>query len=107
MSGRARSILSNALNLRCSFLRETFEPILRMCQSRLDDHEKLDRASPIPTATPHLCVSDRWALFVRRRSENFLLNDIANLKKAVESAGDCSTGWCDQEIVTEASHLLM
>jgi hypothetical protein len=79
MSGRARSILSNALNLRCSFLRETFEPILRMCQSRLDDHEKLDRASPVPTATPHLCVSDRWALFVQRRSENFLLNDIANL----------------------------
>jgi very-short-patch-repair endonuclease len=77
------------------FLRETFEPTLRMCQSRLDadgrylpDHEKLDPASPIPTAAPHLCVSDRWVLFVRRRSDNFLLNDIANLKKSVESAGD-------------------
>lgn len=77
------------------YLRETFEPTLRVCQSRLDadgrylpDHEKLDPASPIPAAAPHLCVSDRWVLFLRRRSDNFLLNDIANLKESVESAGD-------------------
>jgi very-short-patch-repair endonuclease len=75
------------------FLRDTFEPALRACQTRLDaegrflpDHEKLDPTLSMPGAASHLCVSDRWVIFGRRRSENFLLNDIANLKKSVDSA---------------------
>jgi REase_MTES_1575/AAA domain len=33
-------------------------------------------------------VSDRWVLFVRPRSDNFLLKDIENLKKSAERAAD-------------------
>ena len=76
------------------FLRDTFEPALRACQTRLDaegrylpDNETLEPAAPSPDAATHLCVSDRWVIFVRRRSDNFLLNDIKNLKKSIESAG--------------------
>jgi hypothetical protein len=75
------------------FLFDTFEPALRACQTRLDaegrylpDHEKLSPATPVPAAASHLCVSDRWVLFVRRRSDNFLLNEISNLKKSIETA---------------------
>jgi len=75
------------------FLHDTFEPALRACQTRLDaegrylpDHEKLDAAASVPAAASHLCVSDRWVIFARRRSDNFLLNDIANLKKSIEAA---------------------
>jgi hypothetical protein len=71
----------------------TFEHALRACQTRLDaegrylpDHEKLSPTAPVPPATSQLCVSDRWAIFVRRRSDNFLLNDISHLKDCIESA---------------------
>jgi very-short-patch-repair endonuclease len=43
---------------------------------------------PVPAAASHLCVSDRWVIFVRPRSDNFLLNDIANLTKSIETDGD-------------------
>jgi very-short-patch-repair endonuclease len=75
------------------FLRDAFEPALRACQARLDaqgrylpDHEKLNPITAAPAAVPNLCVSDRWVIFVRRRSDNFLLNDISNLKKSIEVA---------------------
>ena len=76
------------------FLLDTFEPALRACQTRLDpdgrylpDHEKINADMPVPAAASHLCVSDRWVIFVRRRSDNFLLNDIANLTKSIETTG--------------------
>ncbi len=75
------------------FLRDTFEPALRACQTRLDpegrylpDYEKLNSDVPVPVATANLCVSNRWVIYVRRRSDNFLLNDIYNLKKSIEIA---------------------
>jgi hypothetical protein len=77
------------------FLLDTFEPALRACQTRLDpegrylpDQEKISADMPVPAAASHLCVSDRWVIFVRRRSDNFLLNDIANLTKSIETGGD-------------------
>ena len=77
------------------FRRDTFEPTLRACQTRLDaegqylpDHEKLNSAASVPTATFHLSVTDRWVIFLRRRSDNFLLNDIANLKKSIETVAN-------------------
>ena len=51
------------------FLQDTFEPVLRACQTRLDaegrylpDHERLNPAAPVPAVTSHLCVSDRWVI---------------------------------------------
>ena len=77
------------------FLHDTFEPVLRACQTRLDaegrylpDQEKLNPAASAPLAASHLCVTDRWVIFVRRRSDNFLLNDIANIKESIKTAAD-------------------
>jgi very-short-patch-repair endonuclease len=73
------------------FVKESFEPALRACQSRLDpegrylpDQVALEPTASLPAAAEHLTVSDRWVLFARRRSENFLLADLANLKESVE-----------------------
>lgn len=72
------------------FRTETFEPILRACQTRIDfearylpDFGSIEPGEPLPSADPNLSVSDRWVLFARRRSDNFLLNDLAELKKSV------------------------
>jgi len=73
------------------FQRETFEPVLRSCQTRLDpegtylpdsQHIEPDEAPPPPSQ--NLVVSDRWVLFARKRSDNFLLQDLANLKASIE-----------------------
>jgi uncharacterized protein Yka (UPF0111/DUF47 family) len=42
---------------------------------------------PLPAANPELSVSDRWVIFVRRRSDNFLLNDLAKLTKSIDVTG--------------------
>jgi very-short-patch-repair endonuclease len=77
------------------FLRETFEPILRACQSQIDaegrylpDGDALDLASGVPAPAPQLAVSDRWVIFARRRNDSFLLRDIQNLQNAVQEAKD-------------------
>lgn len=74
------------------FARDDFEPTLRACQARLaadgrylPDHAALAPTEPPPAATSQLTVSDRWVLFARRRSDNFLLTDLENLKGALEA----------------------
>ena len=49
------------------FLRETFEPILRACQSQIDaegrylpDSDAVDPSDGIPPASAQLTFSDRW-----------------------------------------------
>ena len=49
------------------FLRETFEPMLRACQSQIDaegrylpDSDAVDPSDGIPPASAQLTVSDRW-----------------------------------------------
>jgi very-short-patch-repair endonuclease/transcription elongation GreA/GreB family factor len=76
------------------FVLDTFEPALRACQTRIDpegrylpDHEKLSADKPVPAANAELVVSDRWVIFVRRRSDNFLLSDLAKLTKSIDAAG--------------------
>lgn len=72
------------------FRRESTEPTLRACQTLLDpdgrylpDHGPLPLNEP-PPAAEHLTVTDRWVLFARRRSDNFILADIRALAQAVE-----------------------
>jgi very-short-patch-repair endonuclease len=79
------------------FVKESFEPALRACQSRLDaegrylpDHAVFEPMAPVPPPDEHLVVSDRWVLFARRRSDNFLLADLANLKKSIEDKAQAS-----------------
>jgi very-short-patch-repair endonuclease len=75
------------------FRRDGFEPVLRACQARLDvegvylpDREAVPPGDPLPASREHLFVSDRWVLFARRRSDNFILADLQNLKRSVEQA---------------------
>lgn len=77
------------------FKPETYEPILRICQSYLDVDARyiLDDASikldaELPRASENLLISNRWVIFARRRSENFLLQDIINLKHSVKHKED-------------------
>jgi len=73
------------------FDRDAFELVLRACQTRLDpegiylpDNERIEPTAPPPPATQNLVVTDRWVLAARKRSDNFLLQDIENLKRAIE-----------------------
>jgi hypothetical protein len=74
------------------FRRESYEPALRSCQARLDpDGRFLENPAALPLNEPlpaadHLAINDRWVLFARRRSDNFVLADIRNLQNAVERA---------------------
>jgi hypothetical protein len=73
------------------FRRETFEPILKICGSQLDpegrylpDHRVLQATDPVPEPDGEfLTVSDRFALYARRRSTNSVLRDIERLKTAI------------------------
>ncbi len=72
------------------FARETFEPILRGCQSQLDpegrylpDSDPAEPTEELPSANAQLTVSDRWVIFARRRNDSFLLKDIQNLQASV------------------------
>lgn len=77
------------------YRRDSFELILRLCQTRLDpegrylpDVLKGDPKSPLPEPDRQLSVSDRWVIFARKRSQNFLLRDIENLKNSIEQQKD-------------------
>jgi len=52
----------------------------------LPDSERIEATAPPPSATQNLVVTDRWVLAARKRSDNFLLQDIANLKVAIEES---------------------
>lgn len=75
------------------FERDSFELVLRACQTRLDpegiylpDSERTEPTAPPPSATQNLVVTDRWVLAARKRSDNFLLQDIENLKRAIDES---------------------
>ena len=74
---------------------DTFEPILREAASRLhgearyhpDDLADItDRT--LPPIDKTLRVTNTWVVFARQRSENFYINDLERLKKAVEETGE-------------------
>lgn len=74
------------------FRAETFEPILKICGSQLDpegrylpDHRALAANEAVPPAEGDmLTVTDRYALFARRRSSNSVLRDIENFKNVLD-----------------------
>lgn len=77
------------------FQPETFEAVLRACQTRLDpegtylpDSQTIDASLPLPAPSSNLVVSNRWVFLARKRSDNFLLQDLANLKVSIERSHD-------------------
>ena len=71
---------------------KTFEPILREAASRLHGEARYhadDLADITDRTLPHidktLRVTNTWVVFARRRSENFYINDLAQLKNAIEN----------------------
>lgn len=70
--------------------------VLKLAASNLDSqgvHLPLgeDQAS-VPAPGEHLVVTDAWALFVRPRSNNFLIDDLHRLKQRLEDGCEIPAG---------------
>lgn len=79
------------------FVRDSFEPILKVVCSQLDpqgiywaNHDACQ--SSVAQIGENLVVSDRWVIFARPRSDNFILRDIDRLKDAIDRAGNSDEG---------------
>jgi very-short-patch-repair endonuclease/Cdc6-like AAA superfamily ATPase len=92
------------------FLRETFEPVLRLAALHLqeaavyhpdDVTDKTDRT--IPAASFNLRVTDTWVVYARRRSDNFIVEDMERLKKAVHETDVSHIPAAAQRFVSEPS----
>ena len=72
------------------YIRKTFEPVLRQAVAQLDkegcyypDVVKDVGDRSLPELRPALVVTDTWAIYARRRSDNFILTDLDRLKTAI------------------------
>jgi very-short-patch-repair endonuclease len=92
------------------FIGETFEPVLRLATSQLqeaavyhpdDVKDKTNRTIPAVSST--LRITDSWAVYARRRSDNFLVEDLERLKKAVRETDAAEIPAAAQRFVTELS----
>jgi hypothetical protein len=72
------------------FVPDSFEPILRVVSSQLDpggsylgsDNDLFELGES--STDEHLAVSNRWVIFARPRSKNFVLRDIERFKAAID-----------------------
>ena len=68
----------------------TYQDILRLMAGSLDSkgvYEESEGQKTYPTPGEHLTVSDSWIVFVRRKSNNYLVEDLERLKDKI--AGGC------------------
>jgi very-short-patch-repair endonuclease len=78
------------------FQPSTFEPILRAALEQFDKAGRYwpdvsaDRA--LPDRTPQLIVTDTWVIYARRRSPNFLIDDLQRLRASIEAANEVPRG---------------
>jgi very-short-patch-repair endonuclease len=94
-----RAYRDAAAQLPNPFVPSTVEPILQAAVAHLDatgtlvktDETPLKGGMKYPVATDTLQITDGWVLFVRRRSAHILLDDVARLKKKLESLADVPT----------------
>ncbi|MGH8564934.1 MAG: AAA domain-containing protein [Gammaproteobacteria bacterium] len=77
------------------YIRKTFEPVLRQAAAQIDKEgcyypdevkDVTDRALPDPRS--ELVVTDTWAIYARRRSDNFMSADLDRLKSAIAECKD-------------------
>jgi len=67
----------------------SYADVLKLIAANLDSrgsyHEILRKGSPVPDAQEHLVVTDSWALFVRPRNNNYLVEDLKRLQGKLAS----------------------
>ena len=75
------------------FVSTSFEPVLRQAVTHLDQHGQYhaDQCSDVsdrsvPETTQTLTITDTWAVYARRRSDNFFIADLESLKEVVLDA---------------------
>jgi very-short-patch-repair endonuclease len=84
-----RSALESGANRPNPFEASSFEGTLKAAVGHLDPSGKyvvLGDNKKLPTAGETLMITDAWVVFARRRSSGIFLEDIARLKKSVETA---------------------
>jgi very-short-patch-repair endonuclease len=78
------------------FQPSTFEPILRAAVEQFDKTGRywpdvsIDRV--LPDRTAQLTVTDTWVIFARRRSPNFLIDDLQRLRASIAAAPEAPRG---------------
>ncbi|MDQ3774017.1 MAG: AAA family ATPase [Pseudomonadota bacterium] len=72
------------------YIRKTFEPVLRQAVAQFDkegcyypDEVKDVNDRVLPDRRSELVVTDTWAIYARRRSDNFMVADLDRLKSAI------------------------
>lgn len=86
-----RSTLENGSNRPNPFEPSTYEGTLKAAVGHLDpsgEYVALVDDMTLPAAGEKLKITNAWILFARRRSSGIFLEDVARLKKSVESAMD-------------------
>ena len=74
------------------FVRDSFEPVLRIVSSQLDpegvylgsDHDWFKQEDCSADAAEHLAVSDRWVIFARPRTKSLVLRDIERFRDEID-----------------------
>ena len=85
----ARACLSGSESTPSPFEPETFRQIAEEAAAKLDtagEFVVFQKGSELPAAKENLRVLDSWVLFARRRTTNFLLDDLFRLKERVEQS---------------------
>lgn len=74
----------------------SYTDVLKLAASNLDSqgayHPLSEGDGAVPPPGEHLIVTDAWALFVRPRSNNYLLDDLHRLKERVAEGCDIPEG---------------
>jgi very-short-patch-repair endonuclease len=74
----------------------SYADVLKLAATNLDSEgayqEVLASGDPIPKAGPHLVVTDSWMLFPRRRTNNYLIEDLARLQTKIRSGCEIPAG---------------
>lgn len=85
----------------------TYEPLLRAVAANLDSRGAYLPVHPndedVPAPGEHLAVTDTWLLFVRPRSNNYLIEDLHRLKQHLETRTEEIPGG-PAALVTEPSN---
>ena len=73
----------------------TYKDILKLMATGLDSqgiYVEAEEQKTYPIPTEHLIVSDSWIVFVRRKSNNYLVDDLERLRKKISEGCDLFSG---------------